>query len=197
MNSPEIFRQKKKLRHQIDSARKAISSAEKKEKSRRIQVSLSTHSKYQQAFCIHTYVSWQNEVDTHSLIKLSLTAGKSLVVPLINQKDHTLTHWLIGSFDDLQPGTFGILEPKTGRRKPAKIKDIDLIIVPGVAFDLRGNRLGFGGGYYDTFLSKSNAVKIGLAYQFQIVDDVPTRVEDQKVDLVITEENIFEINSEF
>jgi len=102
-----------------------------------------------------------------------------------------LLHSEIKSFDELKKGTFGILEPPQDRFRKVRISEFDLVIVPGIAFDLTGHRIGFGGGFYDSFLGSITATKIALAYEFQIVDEIPTRAEDVKIDILVTEKSVY------
>jgi len=93
--------------------------------------------------------------------------------------------------DDMKKGAYGILEPKTVRK--ADENNIDVILVPGLAFDRNGGRMGFGKGYYDRLLESSKAVKIGLCYDFQILEKIPTESHDVPMNFVITEKEILEI----
>ena len=96
----------------------------------------------------------------------------------------------INSMDDMKKGAYGILEPKTVRK--ADENNIDVILVPGLAFDRNGGRMGFGKGYYDRLLESSKAVKIGLCYDFQILEKIPTESHDVPMNFVITEKEILE-----
>jgi 5-formyltetrahydrofolate cyclo-ligase len=94
------------------------------------------------------------------------------------------------SLDNLQSARFGLLEPERDVGLMVEPDDLDLVIVPGVAFDRRGNRLGFGGGYYDRFFERCNATRVGLAYAFQVVDDIPAEDHDVKIDWLVTEDEV-------
>ncbi|RMF63913.1 MAG: 5-formyltetrahydrofolate cyclo-ligase, partial [Calditrichaeota bacterium] len=178
--------QKKQIRAQIERKRRRLSPEEVEAKSRRVLSHLKTLPAFQQARTVHTYVAWRNEVDTHALIRELLQTGRRVIVPIVDTQTHSLHHAEISSFDELEPGTFGILEPPLQNSRPLDPDTLDLVIVPGVAFDPHGNRVGFGGGYYDQFLAHVRAPKIALAYRFQIVDRIPTRNEDQRVDIIVT-----------
>ncbi len=149
---------------------------------------------YQIAQTVHTYVSWQDEVDTQALIHAFLREGRRVAVPKVRRKAHTLAHYFIDDFAMLAPGAFGILEPaeEKGAKPVPGGAAFDLIIVPGLAFDRRGHRRGYGAGYYDRFLSQISAPKIGLAFAAQIVEKIPAAPHDQRVDFVITENEVFE-----
>ncbi len=94
------------------------------------------------------------------------------------------------SWKELSIGSYGILEPRTEKIRKTRVEDIDLIIVPGVAFDKKGNRIGHGKGYYDRLLDKTNATKIGLAFEFQLLKEIPTDKHDLPIDILITEKRI-------
>ena len=115
---------------------------------------------------------------------------KKVVVPISNKEDNTLSLSILESWDDLVEGSYGILEPKEDCFKEISIDEIDLIIVPGVAFDEDENRLGHGNGYHDRLLEKTKAISIGLAFEFQIVNNIPIGRNDVPVDMIITEDRI-------
>jgi 5-formyltetrahydrofolate cyclo-ligase len=161
------------------------------EKSRFIERSLTDHVRYQQANNILLYVSYGNEVNTHHLIQKALENGRTICVPISDIKTRTLHIAHLISWDDLAPGAYGILEPKKDKQRFVSLDHIDLIIVPGVAFDRKGNRLGHGKGYYDWLISQiPNVYSIGLAFSFQIVERIPVEPKDRAVDLIITEHDI-------
>ncbi|MFQ5709310.1 MAG: 5-formyltetrahydrofolate cyclo-ligase [bacterium] len=187
----QTFEAKQEIRHCIESRRRELSRDWVRSKSEVISQNLTELPEFRTAQCIHTYVAWRNEVDTHPLIKELLKAGCRVVVPVVDLTRHVLQHSEIKKFEDLQGGAFGILEPPPDKILPVELSEIDLIVVPGVAFDLTGNRIGFGGGYYDDFLKQVSALKVALAFQFQIVDRIPVRNQDQRVDAIVTEENVY------
>lgn len=147
---------------------------------------------YQSAHTIHTYVAWQEEVENHELLRAMLREGKSIVTPKVNSENGGLENHLIPYFEALVPGAFGILEPSSthGAHHFSELEQIDLIIVPGLAFDRQGNRLGYGGGYYDRLLAGIVAPKVAFAFDVQIVDDVPIETHDCVVDYIITEREV-------
>lgn len=183
---------KKQLRKKIIEARLELSPEEVTAKSEKIIRKLVSLPVYRQAGTIMTYVAFNNEVETRGLIKHSLAEGKKVYVPVTRTKEKRLVPAEIFGLEDLVPGTWGILEPKPECLRPRDPRDIDLVVVPGVAFDKEGNRLGYGGGYYDRFLSKlrGDCCFVALCYQLQIRDEVYTEVHDQPVHMVITEEQV-------
>ncbi len=139
-----------------------------------------------EAICL--YFSREDEVDTKPLLAAALTAEKTVVFPRI-VKDRLVLH-RVTSIKDFTRGTYQILEPK----KSTPVMDpssVDLFIVPGVAFDANGNRLGRGGGYYDRVLAHVTAPKIGLGYAFQMVAEVPHSSYDVPMTMVVTEEGVY------
>ncbi len=135
------------------------------------------------------YVSIGQEVDTHRLIVSALAMGKQVYVPVTRAKGVMHLQEIFG-LDELRPVRFGLLEPVYQAEKVVRPDDLDLVIVPGIAFDRQGNRLGFGGGFYDRFLAQCAATCVGLAYGFQVVDGVPTESHDVQMDGLVTEDEV-------
>jgi len=185
-----VAARKKRLRSRLRTQRESLSKIEVGTKSRAILDRLTALPSYLAAKTVHTYVAWGNEVDTHQLIRDAFSHGKCVIVPRVDVERRALEHYRINSFSDLSPGAFGILEPVPARASRFEPGGAEVVVVPGIAFDPSGHRLGFGGGYYDAFLKPLSATKIALAYDFQIVDLLPTREEDERVDLIITEKRI-------
>ncbi len=146
---------------------------------------------YQGANTIHTYVSAvNNEVHTLGLILLLLDEGKRVVVPRCTTERSRLQHICINSLDELKPSRFGLLEPEHVPGNEIRPEDLDLIIAPLLAFDRKGARLGFGGGYYDYLFGRGSCPKICLAYSFQEAQNIPIEPHDQNPDIVVTEKEI-------
>ena len=150
---------------------------------------------YGTAHTLSCYVSTADEVHTHELLKKAWSAGKRTAVPYIGGGHIVLFH--LTSLAELAPGNFGILEPKRELRSLAERRiepaDLDLVIVPGVAFDRRCGRLGHGKGHYDYLLPQARpaARRIGMAFECQLVDEVPMLPHDVFLDAVITEREIY------
>lgn len=182
---------KKDLRKELLKKRKSLSNLDVLKKSSQIEKRLFKMNEYKKSQMILYYISYDNEVCTHYMIKNSLLEGKNVVVPLSNKKNITLILSKLDKWDDLKIGSYNILEPKKEYIKRASIDKIDLIIVPGVGFDKRGNRIGHGIGYFDKLLQDSNyASHIGLAFELQIVDSISTEKHDISVNKIITEKRI-------
>lgn len=181
---------KKELRKKIIAARKDLPREVVEAKSTAIFQKIICLEHYQKAKVIMTYLSIRNEVETEPFIIKAMSEGKRIVIPVCQKETTTILPAEVKNYpEDLEPRTWGILEPKPDKLYPIDPKEIDLIIVPGVAFDEKGNRLGYGAGYYDHFLPllRPGVLKIAPAYELQIVPDVYRGEHDQPVDLVVTE----------
>ena len=179
------------IRKDMLAKRNALSDSEVFRKSEIIKQKLFVLDECIKAQTILFYVSYGNEVHTHDMVKECLNSEKQVVVPISNKQDATLFLSKLTSWGDLEPGSYSILEPKKDSIKEASLESIDLVIVPGVAFDTKGHRIGHGRGYYDNLLNKpTKALKVGLAYDFQIVDQIPYECHDVPVNRIITENHI-------
>jgi len=143
---------------------------------------------YKSAKLIFIFVSFRSEVDTLSIIKKAIEDGKTICVPKVISKEEGMKVFKISGLDDLESGYYEILEPLK-KCEEISIKDIDLVVMPGAAFDLEGGRIGYGGGFYDRFLLKidDNVKKLALAYKFQVLDSVPMDENDIRADMIITD----------
>ena len=131
-----------------------------------------------------TYLSFGWEINTWPMVEWLLTAGKDVCVPVVQKEKKTLIPTWYTKETTMEPGPFGILEPHNGQTVAPS--SIDFIIVPGLAFSRDGYRIGYGGGYYDRFLSAVKGVRVGLCYS-QFIRNVPVEPWDQPVHYVITE----------
>ncbi len=156
-----------------------------------IERALRRSSLYKKACVILCYVSIDGEVETRPILKEALADGKRVAVPALRKKSHRLVAAEISDAEsDLeQTGPFKIPQPRGAHRRPIPPEALDLIIVPGVAFDCHGRRLGRGGGYFDRFLSRVplSVPRIGIAFRFQVVKELVTESHDQPVTKVITD----------
>lgn len=184
------------LRQQTLALRNELDPALRREKSEQIAASLLTLPEIRQASTLFVYVNFRSEVETLPVIKRFLENNKQVTVPVTMVAEKKLLAVRITQPDqDLKPGYCGIPEPapqlwKTRSTNPASI---DVVIVPGSVFDKRGGRLGYGGGYYDRFLSLNapQAIRIALAYELQLVDRIHLEPHDQPMDRIITEDKIY------
>lgn len=182
---------KRVIRSSILEQREKINTSIRKEWDKNIFDLLINSEFYKNANVIFVFVSFKSEVDTHPIIEHALKNFKTIYVPKIQSKEKGMEIFKISSLEDLKTGYFDILEPKESC-PVADSNNIDLILMPGVAFDLKGGRVGYGKGFYDVFLSRMSKKvnKIALAYDFQIVDKVPMDQFDVKIDGIVTNEGI-------
>lgn len=182
---------KKRIRKELLEKRKKISKKEIIEKSKKIKEKLFEIKEFKQASTILFYVSYDNEVYTHDMIKECISKNLKVIVPVSVKKTRSLILSELKSWDDLETGSYGILEPKKDKINEIPLDKIDIIIVPGVGFDTCGCRIGHGKGYYDILLKKAKKVLfVGLSFEIQIVDEIPTNSHDFPVHIIITENRL-------
>jgi len=180
---------KRKIRKDISKAIRSYSGLEKSRNSAIIKKKLFSEEEFKKAKVVMFYVSLKDEVDTLPMIDEALEMGKRVCVPVIFKEDMRLIAGEIKDrVKDLEKQHFGIYQPRSDRVKEVPLEDIDLVVVPGVAFDRNNVRLGRGHGYYDRFLSglPDKTKAIGLAFAFQIVEDLPKDPHDIPVSKLIT-----------
>jgi 5-formyltetrahydrofolate cyclo-ligase len=191
----DIREQKSLLRTQFKSIRSAYSLKEKEKLDKKITNRLINMWKFREAEILFCYVSFGIEVDTRSIIRISLEQGKKIAVPRCVDGKRELEFYTIKSMEELKPGAFGVLEPE--QKAENRITDLNsgLCIVPALSFDREGFRLGFGKGYYDRFLSEFEAFTVGLCYSDCVVDRLPHGKYDKNVDILVTEKSLYTINN--
>ncbi len=179
---------KDKLRKISLEKRDNLNTDEKKQFDKGIFKLVTESDLFKNAQVIFAFVSFKSEVDTFNIINHALTLGKTVCVPKVISKEEGLKVYKIESLQNLITSNYGILEPTEGA-KEIMPQNIDLVLTPGLAFDLNGGRLGYGAGYYDRFLRNPyfKGIKIGICYSTQIVDKVPTNEDDIFMDIIITE----------
>lgn len=177
---------KKELRRYIREQKRHFTSQQLGEMSLGIMSSLLSHPRVQNADTILMYHSLPDEVDTHSALDKLLAMGKKVLLPKVISDTEMTIHEYTGP-DSLQPSdSYGILEPTTPELSIIN-SQLSIVIVPGMAFDKQGHRLGRGKGYYDRFLSRvPNIYKIGVCFPFQILETIPSEITDIVMDEVIT-----------
>ncbi len=175
------------IRDEIRKRLRGQSPKEQAEKDEAITVQFLSLPEFKKARVISCYLSIPSEVDTTEIIDKALMMDKSVVIPS-SAGEKMKMYDLKDCRDQLVKGPYGVLQPESDRLKPYPDAKIDLVIVPGLAFTKGGDRLGRGKGYYDKYLSglSKTAKKIGLAYDVQIVDELPTTQRDIQVDIVVT-----------
>lgn len=182
---------KSKIRKRILNVRNNMSKEDVKKNSNAIMDKITSLDIYKQSKVVFIYMDFKNEVITSNLIKHMLSEKKRVVIPYTDSINTVLIPSEITKESDLKQNSFGYYEPKS--ILPVNIEEIDLVIVPGVVFDKNLNRIGFGKGYYDKILNrlKPSAKKIALAHDFQVLEDIPAEEHDVKMDMIITEKNIY------
>ena len=179
---------KKKIRKEILEKLHNIDKEEKKKRVGMLKQKLFLLTEYKKAKCIMFYVSKHYEIDTHEMIDESITAGKKVVVPITIKEEKTLKlSELRDRQKELIRAHYGIHQPGEKHIKPVPLDEVDLMVIPGIAFDRCGHRLGHGGGYFDRFLHKAppTLVKVGLAFDFQMVNELPRHDTDIPVDMIL------------
>ena len=179
--------QKQNIRKQIKIFRDKLPQTKIIDKSEKIIQKLTEMEEYKTAKTIMAYVSLNIEVNTQNYIKNEILKGeKILLVPYL--ENDQIKASIVEDFNDLEIGNYGVLEPIDKKNYDNKI---DIILIPGLAFDKKGFRLGFGKGYYDKFLKNhEDSIKIGLGFEEQIIDSLPIEPHDVAVDMIITEKKI-------
>lgn len=143
---------------------------------------------YKNAETLFIYCSSGTEADTYGIIKDALSKGKKVALPKCTDKDGMMDFYIIKDLESsLNKGMFSIMEPDIEKCSRAVERDNSVCIVPGLAFDKCGYRLGYGKGYYDRFLSKFKGISIGLCYSACLCDGLPFNEYDCKVDMIITD----------
>ncbi len=193
-----MFVEKRALREKVLTLRSALSEEQREIKSRKIQEVVSHIKEFQEAQTIMLFLNFRDEVETTGLAQKVLELGKRLVLPRCAPKGILIPALIRDLQTDIEPGTWGIREPKRENLVQVNPSEIDCVFVPGAAFDKLGNRLGYGGGYYDRFFERlrDTTPKLALAFSCQIVESIPIEAFDKKVDVLITEEGITRFSQE-
>ncbi|MBA2351112.1 MAG: 5-formyltetrahydrofolate cyclo-ligase [Pseudomonadota bacterium] len=185
---------KSALRQQILAKRNALSETQRRDYSRRITATILSSDAYRNSGNVLAYQSFGSEFITDDFIARVFADGKKLALPKINRQERRLELYLVENPDEqLSAGVWGILEPQPQKCEAANPMQIDFVLTPGLAFTRAGDRLGYGGGFYDRLMATLNprAPRVAATFSLQICDSVPTAAHDEPVDLVITEESAF------
>lgn len=143
---------------------------------------------YENAGTIMLYLPLGNEIDTLDILKTAFADGKRCVLPVTDAKTGVITPCEVWKNTEFKKGAFSVLEPV--EKNAVEKSEIDVFIVPGIAFDKSGARVGFGKGCYDRLLFGVSAIKIGYCYDFQLCDEIPAENHDIKMDFLITESGL-------
>jgi 5-formyltetrahydrofolate cyclo-ligase len=194
-----VGRSMREKKHSLRAAaltqRSLLPHSESLARSRLIQARVRQFPPYLRCRSVALYSPIQNEVETGEIRDHALAAGKNVFFPRLGSKD-SLELIQVDAATDFSLGRFGILEPTGEKRLAGRGQQELVVFVPGVAFDLHGNRLGRGKGWYDRVIKElDGAILVALAYDFQIVDEVPAEEWDQRVHYVITERSVVDCRS--
>lgn len=190
----QLADRKGKIRKAAEAARH--SQADKDGVSKRITDRVISLAEYQSAVCVMWYVDAGDEARTRQTLAAELEGGKKIVIPYC--VDGALQLFMLESMDELETGSYRILEPRVALRnvpyKRVGVREVDLILVPGVAFDARGGRIGHGKGYYDKMLEhvRSETTLVSLAFECQMFAEIPMQDHDIPMDKVVTEQKVYQ-----
>ena len=169
-----------------------LSKPEYEHYSYKIANALYHHEDWIQAKVIGITVSKEPEVDTYQIIRRAWESGKQVVVPKCHPKEKKLSFRTLTDFSQLESVFYGLFEPIVDQTIEIKPEEIDLLIVPGLAYTSEGYRLGFGGGYYDRFLTGFNGKTMSLAFHFQVIPQFDIEKHDIPVSKIITNQEIID-----
>ncbi|HEY3094959.1 MAG TPA: 5-formyltetrahydrofolate cyclo-ligase [Nitrososphaera sp.] len=176
--------EKKDVRQQMLEKRNGLDAQEIARRSRRVQEFVITSKEFNAAKVIGAYYPFGSEVKTDLIIEQARPLRKKVALPSV--EGESLAFYELSSSKYLVKGRFGIMEPLPY----GPVDKLDLLVVPGIAFDNKGYRLGYGKGYYDKFLARKNMFSIGLGYSFQLVESLPSGEHDKKLEAIATEDGI-------
>ncbi len=184
---------KTRLRLQFKKIRENVSKKDRLEVSEKIAKRLFKLKLYKSAKNVALYMNIGSEVGTETIFKKSIALKKTVLAPRVDKKNNTIVFARVKSLKDFKMGAYTILEPK--KSCPVwETKEIDLVLVPGILFDKKGHRLGYGKGYYDQFLNFiSKEKRIGLTYEKTLVARLPNHKKDVPVSWIITEKRVLQI----
>lgn len=188
------MKSKEELRAEKIKERKNLPKPVVLEKSLVIQKFFLSSKMYECAKVIMAYMPVSNEVGTEDIIKSAQNKGKRVALPVTDPKTKEIAPYLAFKDTVFKKGAFGISEPLETEKE--EISKVDVVLVPGVVFDKNGERIGFGAGCYDRLLKDFKGVKIGICYDFQIDEDIPSQDHDARMDFLISESGIYKCPSE-
>lgn len=190
-----VPKDKKTLRRYFRELRDSMTIQEVTAKSQAIYERVLSLEVFQEVQYPFIYFAMGNEVQTERLIRACIEMGKHVSIPVTLAEEKRMVAAHIVDVDGLvETGKFRIREPRAGTYELVEPSSIDLVLAPGIAFDVRGRRIGYGGGYYDRFLLlvRASTPVIGLAYESQIVYDIPVEQHDMSVDMIVSEKRIID-----
>jgi 5-formyltetrahydrofolate cyclo-ligase len=191
-----LHQRKALLRASVLAERDGLPLPVRTDRSRAIVAAITTLPDFRNAGCVLLTSSFGSEVETGDLIARTLASGKTLLLPLVNKAARMLELYAVADPESqLARGTYGIAEPRHERCRRASHAEVEWVLVPGVVYADDGYRIGYGGGYYDRLLPllPSAAPRVSAAFELQRRLEVPHGVHDQKIDMVVTESDIYRV----
>lgn len=188
-----VREQKRRIRGSILALRRELPEPERVARSRRVWERLTALPCYQHARVMLGYMAFDNEVLTDGLLRQAMASGKQVVLPVVQADRRRLALYAVRNLErDVAPGYRGILEPRQLYTWLVALTQLELVLVPGVAFDLRGVRLGFGVGCYDRLLGElpQGIPTVGLAFDFQVIPRLPRQPHDIALDAIVMESRV-------
>jgi 5-formyltetrahydrofolate cyclo-ligase len=189
----DVKLKKNKLREKILSFRRILDLQQRSEDSQKIFNILRNLPSLVESRKIHCFVGQSDEPDTLPILKWLLKKKTHLTVPCVDSQNPELQHSQLKNIESLEKGNYGIFDIPISKRIDVDLRKLQMILIPGIAFDYSGGRLGYGKGYYDRFLEKTNAFKIGLCFQSQVVEKVPMENHDICMNAIICEKGYHKI----
>jgi len=186
---------KAELRRAVLARRDAIPAERRAELSAAIFATVVALEAFQRARTVLAYCSFGSEPVTDPFLRAVLDRGKSLALPRVRRETRSLDVYRVSDPGrELRPGVWGIREPDPAACAPVPLGALDLVVVPGVVFDVRGGRIGYGAGYYDRLLRglAEDVALVAAAFEVQIVDEVPMEPHDRPIDRIVTERRVIE-----
>jgi 5-formyltetrahydrofolate cyclo-ligase len=193
-----IHKRKKELRKKVQELRDSLDPEQRKLLSADVNENLWSIPEFNRADILLFFLSFRSEVDTKPMILRALEEQKTVCVPCTDMDTKAMMASRIMNLDgDLRMGNYNILEPREECLRPVSPERIDVVLMPGVAFDLMGGRLGYGGGYYDRFLERCSprCLLIALAFELQIVEHVPCADHDIHIHKIVTDKRVIDCPS--
>ena len=186
------MKDKSRIRQDVLAKRDSLDPDTRKAKDSLIKERLFSLEEFRQAPIVFLFASFRSEVSTFEQIAEALNIGKRVILPSVDSVNKELRLYEIKGLSELSAGYMGIPEPSVSEERERDINDVTLVIMPGAAFDPKGNRLGYGGGYYDRLLSRlrRRIPLVALAYEEQLLDSVPAGPHDIRVHMIVTDKRV-------
>jgi len=189
----DLKAKKSEIRKTTRAKRDALSKKERSKKSAAIMKQLFDFANFLESRIVLFYMSNNSEVDTEPMVRKALEIEKIVALPLIDLEKQEIVPFKVDNLErDVRPRYRGIREPIPQRCKQIPVQHINLAIIPGIAFDVRGGRIGYGTGFYDRFIPQLDITtrKVALSFECQIVLQIPMEPHDRYTDIIITEKRI-------